>query len=105
MRIAQEIQEIYPDAVAINEANNPINSEDKPDFLTIKWEKMVPWPLPRSSSWKPVFANWRINLESNNLMTVRITEESNLVRRKEAVALKFRSTGTTLTTAAGFNST
>ena len=45
--VAQEMQEVYPDAVQVNEAHNQIKTEDnpnpeKPDFLTINWEKTVP---------------------------------------------------------------
>ena len=45
--IAQEVQEVFPDAVVVNGAHNPIPTAEnpnpeKPDFLTIQWEKFIP---------------------------------------------------------------
>ncbi|WEM34502.1 tail fiber protein [Xanthomonas phage X1] len=45
--VAQEMQAVYSDAVAVNEAHNQIKTKDnpnplKPDFLTIDWTKTVP---------------------------------------------------------------
>jgi hypothetical protein len=40
--IAQEVQAVYPDAVAVNETHNPVGAGPKPNILTIMWEKLVP---------------------------------------------------------------
>ncbi|USV40965.1 tail fiber protein [Xanthomonas phage BUDD] len=45
--VAQEMQAVYADAVAVNEAHNQIKTKDnpnpeKPNFLTIDWTKTVP---------------------------------------------------------------
>jgi hypothetical protein len=41
--VAQEVQELFPDAVVVNEAHNPLDDEaEKPNYLTIMWEKFIP---------------------------------------------------------------
>jgi hypothetical protein len=45
--VAQEMKEVFPDAVQVNEAHNQIKTAEnpnpeKPDFLTINWDKTVP---------------------------------------------------------------